>query len=422
MSIFWIASAGLCLLAAVLVLIPLRIASRRAAVDDVRREENLNSYRQLVQELETARASGAVDETEYAQARSELDRRVLEETDVSAPLPVRESGRAAVWACALAIPVLAIVLYQQLGASDRIRLDAMLKQFDGDAAADDGALERMLPLLERAARGDDPDGEYRFLLARMHGAAGRFPEAAALYAELVQLYPEDAALMAQQAQALYMAAGREVTPGVQALLDQALAIDPAQVTLLGMLGMDRFQAGDYRGAIDNWQKLLDKLPANAPDAQVIRDGIAMARSRLGEGEGDASASAATAEAATATPGTETPAGAGPRLLVSVSVAQGLELRPDDTVFVFARAVDGPPAPLAVARFAASELPRVVELSDAMAMAPGLTLSTFPMVDVVARVSRQGGVSAQPGDLEGSLGGVSVAGGEQALTVEIDRRI
>ena len=97
-------------------------------------------------------------------------------------------------------------------------------------------------------------------------------------------------------------------------------------------------------------------------------------------------------------------------------------RPDDTVFVFARAVGGPPMPLAVARFPASELPREVELNDEMAMTPELKLSNFQKVLVVARVSRGGTPSAQPGDLEGGAPEIQLDGGEQKVAVLIDRTI
>jgi len=79
-------------------------------------------------------------------------------------------------------------------------------------------------------------------------------------------------------------------------------------------------------------------------------------------------------------------------------------------------------PLAVARFPAAELPRDVELSDAMAMAPGMKLSSFAQVTVTARISRQGGVSAQPGDLEGGGQALSLTGGAQSLSILIDRTL
>ncbi len=419
---FWTAVALLGVLAGLLVLLPLRRAARPAEADeaaDARRAQNLAAYRQQLAELEAARAGGALDETQFAAARLELDRRVLEDTAApAAPASGAGNGRLALLACALAVPVLALGLYRHLGATSEIELGGLIAQLEQEMSAEQRAelLARLQPRLEAQVSRGDPHGDYRFLLARLYTAGERYPQAAALYAELVDLYPEDAAMIAQSAQALYLAGGRTLTPAVQALIDRAFAIDPAQVTLLGLVGMDRFQAGDYRGAVDHWQKLLDHLPPGAPDAGVIRDGIAMARSRLGE-------SAEQAPPAAGSGSTATPAAApGPRLQVAVSLAPGLQLRPGDTVFVFARAVGGPPMPLAVARFPATELPKQVELNDAMAMAPGMTLSGFPQVTVTARISRQGGVSAQPGDLEGGGEPLTLTGGEQSVRVLIDRTI
>jgi cytochrome c-type biogenesis protein CcmH len=420
MSMFWTAAALLGALAGLLVLLPLRRGGAgTAGADDARRAENLDAYRQQLGELEAARARGALDDAGFAAARLELDRRVLEDTAAPATVAAGTgSGRATLLGCAFAVPLLALGLYHHLGATPEIELAKLIAQLEQEMpeAQRAGLLARLQPRLEAQVRRADPDGDYRFLLARLYTAGERYPQAAALYAELVELYPEDAAIIAQSAQALYLAGGRKLTPAVQGLIDRAFAIDPAQVTLLGLVGMDRFQAGDYRGALDYWQKLLDHLPPGAPDAGVIREGIAMARARLGEDAEQAPPAVASDS------GAGPAAAAGPRLQVEVSLAPGLELRPGDTVFVFARAVGGPPMPLAVARFPATELPREVELSDAMAMAPGMTLSSFPQVSVIARVSRRGGVNAQPGDLEGGGEPLTLSGGEQNVRILIDRTI
>ena len=66
-----------------------------------------------------------------------------------------------------------------------------------------------------------------------------------------------------------------------------------------------------------------------------------------------------------------------------------KVKPDDTVFIFARASNGPPMPLAAKRVTVAQLPIEVELSDADAMMPQMKLSQFAEVQLVARVSRAG---------------------------------
>ena len=91
----------------------------------------------------------------------------------------------------------------------------------------------------------------------------------------------------------------------------------------------------------------------------------------------------------------------------------------DTVFVFARALNGPPMPLAVVRKRAGDLPLTVTLDDSSAMAPALRLSNFDQVRVSARISKSGQAVAQSGDLQAEALPVSTLAGE-TVTLSIDR--
>ena len=104
---------------------------------------------------------------------------------------------------------------------------------------------------------------------------------------------------------------------------------------------------------------------------------------------------------------------------TVRLAPGLkkEVKPDDVVYVFARAVDGPPMPLAVLRARAAELPLAFNLNDSMAMARGLTVSAHPRIVVTARVAKSGSAKPAPGDLEGKS--APVANDAAGVNVLID---
>lgn len=93
-------------------------------------------------------------------------------------------------------------------------------------------------------------------------------------------------------------------------------------------------------------------------------------------------------------------------------------KPDDTVFIFARAAQGPRLPLAVLRAKVSELPLKYKLDDSMAMQEGMNLSHFDKVVVVARVSASGDAMPQKGDLEGISKTVNV--GKDKADVTIDK--
>ena len=435
MSAFGVGAAFLALLAAAFVAWPLWRRAVPAPLHDARRSDNIAAWRAAAAELDAQLDEGRIEAQEHERGRFELDRRLLAETVQPGAVEAREGGRATLIAVLLAVPLLAAAIYIALGSLGEARLEPALRELDAvqDPAERSTRLVALMPQIEAAAARRDVDGNYRFLLARSYMSLGRYAEAAARFAQLTALYPDDAGLLAQQAQALYLAGDRRLTPPIQALVDRAFAIDPAQVTLLGMVGMDRFQAGDYPGAVEAWQKLLARLPAEAPDAAVIREGIAMAQARASgmpahadsatvAGAASPQATAELAESAPVTQATANAAPGAPSLRVGVRLDEGLSVAPEATVFVFARAVGGPPMPLAVARFRASELPREVMLDDSMAMAPGMSLSKFHQVTVTARVSRSGTVQATPGDAEGASGTLELQPGEQAISVVIDRTL
>ncbi|KPW15666.1 Cytochrome c-type bioproteinsis protein, partial [Pseudomonas syringae pv. aceris] len=199
------------------------------------------------------------------------------------------------------------------------------------------------------------------------------------------------------------ASDKHFTPQVQALTDEALQADPREVTSLGLLGIAAFETQRYQAAVDYWTRLLAALPADDASRSALEGGIARARENLAKRPADAAPA---------------PAVKAKSIKIHVELAAALQgkVRPNDSVFIFARAINGPAAPLAVKRITVADLPADVELSDSDAMMPQLNLSNFAQVQLVARVSRAG----QPttGEWVGrSQPLASDSGVQQALTID-----
>ncbi len=90
------------------------------------------------------------------------------------------------------------------------------------------------------------------------------------------------------------------------------------------------------------------------------------------------------------------------VIIKLDPKLAVKASPDDMVFIYAKALSGPPMPLAAVRKQVRELPITIRLDDSMAMMPEMKLSAFPEVAVGARVSLSGNPIAKSGDLEGEI--------------------
>ena len=187
------------------------------------------------------------------------------------------------------------------------------------------------------------------------------------------------------------------------LVEHALAIDPRIEKALAIAGTIAFEAGRFAEAIDAWRRLLALAPPDGDYARAIGAGIAEAEAAL------AKSKSAPSVGATAVSGT-----------VQLSPALSARAAPDDTLFVFARAAQGPRMPLAILRKQVRDLPLTFTLDDSMAMSPANKLSGAPAIIVGARISKSGNAMPQSGDLEGVS--AVIAPGAKGLQITIDRAV
>jgi cytochrome c-type biogenesis protein CcmH len=330
------------------------------------REANIAIYRDQLRELDADLAAGKVAREDYERSRREVERRLLEDVataETAAPAP-----RAALpLAAGVAIPLLAIGIYFVVGSPRMIQREA-------EHVVTAQQVEAMVARLAAKLRENPDDVDGWKLLGRSYTALGRFPEAADAYARAATKAPRDPQLLADFADALAMARGQTLQGEPEKLVQRALEIDPKNLKALALLGTAAFERKDFQRAADVWKRMLDVVPAGSEDARAIQanidEALALKGSRVLRGE------------------------------VRLSDKLKGKASPDDLVFIFARAVEGPPMPLAVMRKRVRDLPASFALDDTMAMAPGAKLSAFPRVVISARVSKSGVANPQAGDLQG----------------------
>lgn len=399
-------TAFMALFAMLFVLLPLMAG--RSQVSAKRSQVNITVFKEQLEVIEQAWQAGNYTEQEYTKLKTDLQRHLLEDADDTSQVSVHGGTRRSRLLLALLVPLLAFALYERIGALPDWQISRTL---DGlQQSEDEAGRKQMLEQLaaELGSRTEQVDTlDYYFLLGRTQMQLNNYPAAVDAYRRLALLAADDPEVLGQYAQALYLASGRKMTPEVKRVADQALALNPHQPTVLGMMGIASFESGDYSSAATYWEQLLPGLPPESQNARMIKQGIAQAKTMVGE-----SPAVAVAE-------DPQPVDAGVSLKVAVSLSGEFPADPNASVFVFARAISGPPMPLAVARLRVSDLPAEVTLDDSMAMTPALKLSSFERVEVVARVSKRGIANRGSGDLEGVFGPVAPAQSQQLISVQIN---
>jgi len=398
MLLFWTFAGLLAAVAAALLLYPL--LARRGAGGVSSDALNTALYAEQLAELDADLRSGAIMQRDFDAARRELKARLVEDVGVAPPRESTRQSRRTAIAVGLAVPACAIGIYLLVGSP---QLLGPPPQADRGAELTPHEIEAMVERLAERLKTDSQNVEGWMLLARSYAAFGRFKESADAYATAVKLRPGDAQLLADYADALGMSLGRKLGGEPEKLVLRALEIDPRNLKALALAGSAALERKEYKGAAGYWERMLPLVPADSDDARSIRANVDEARALEKGAPPQAQAAAATK--------------AGLRGEVKLAPALAAKAAPTDTVFIFARAVQGPPMPLAVLRKQVRDLPVQFSLDDSMAMAPGANLSGAPQVIVGARVSKSGSPTAQPGDLQGLS--APVANDASGVTIVID---
>lgn len=412
----WMLFAAMLFIALLFVWLPLLRPARAQGPEQ--NAHNVDLLRKRLAELDGDLANGILSEAQFTLAREDLERELFQElADTSTAVTVNASptaGRISAVVLTFAIPALALGVYYELGSwrilSNPIATAAPVatqQQAGNNTAAADGtpANSGMAPVDELVARleqklKDEPGNAKGWLmLGRSYVYLNRYADAVRAYAQAETLTtPPDAQLYAEYAEALALANGENLEGAPERLIEKALALQPDQPNALWLAGMAAFQKADYPTAVKYWEHLQTLTAPDNEQAEMLADYIAQARAG-NPIENIVQPSAPTSNADVAPAPAAANGGASIKVHVTLAPALAAQAGAEDTVFVYARAAQGPPMPLAITRLKVKDLPADVTLDDSQAMMPAMKLSGFAEVIIGARVSKGGDALPVSGDLQ-----------------------
>ena len=396
MIVFWI-FAALMLAAALWLLIP-ALLGRKSIRDLDRNQQNVAIARERMRELESEFGRGSLSEGDYQQARQELEQALLNDVEdgeePGGTLNTSPTRASLAWV-ALGVPLAAVLLYLQLGAPAALEPQAQVQAAapQGHAGGDSTAtMEQLVASLAAKLQQEPENPEGWFMLGRSYMSMGRYPDAAEAFQRVLEQVGDEPNVMLRYADALAMTQGGKIAGKPFELIKKALLLKPDDATGLWLAGLGYEEQGEYELAVQHWRKLEPMMQDDPASLNEVRGLIARAEQKLGR--------PVAAQVASAAP--VTASGVALKVTVSLDAALQDKVSPGDTVFIFARAVAGPPMPLAAVRKQVSDLPVTVTLDDSMAMMPEMKLSNFIEVKIGARISKSGTPGAQSGDLQGEV--------------------
>ena len=397
MLTFWLICTFMLLIALTMVIVPVLRPKVTTSVSTF--DASVATHRQLMRSLELQHNNGVLDSEGYQQAREEVEYSLLEETQEqgfdSKPTPLMASKLTAAVLLIL-VPAFSIGLYAFLGNYPVLKIlddPKAIQTLREQHPPRDEDLARQVTNLKRVVRREPTDIAAWDALAIGQIALEKYIDAANTLDHLIRTFGETQERLVNYAEASSIAHKMKFSPLARQRLERALELEPGHPKSLMMGALAALHSGEKNLALKRWKKLIVKLKPDTDSARLIRMLITRTEGGL--------------STAQVTPDTTKNKSVIPNAQINVSLSLSPTLQEKVTgqerVFVFARAVGGPPMPVAVKVLNVTELPISILLNDSTSMPSGPRLSSVEQVQVGARISFSGSATGTAGDLEGYSG-------------------
>lgn len=403
MTTFWIFIALVMLVGLMLIWIPHFRQQKLLKTEEagVRKQTNLELFNERLGVLEKELSEELLDQAEFDALKKELEISLLQDIKQANDdsLVNQIKPKTILWPSIMSVCLIVIsgYLYQHLGAFENI--DSAQQPANPHAGMDTAQIMmQRVQMMEDQVKAEPENSQLWFSLGHAYVSANQYDKAIAAFDKVIELVGKHAELLGPKATAMYYKAGQQMTPQIQALINESLAMDAQDPSTLLLVGMDAFFTADYKKAITSWQTILDSGRADV-DRAALMNAIETANLRMqsetaGMPNDDAHKQVkASAKSVNVT--------------ISISAELAAKASPEDTIFIFARATEGPKVPLAATKVSAKSFPITVTLDDSSGMGGDVKLSDAANVEVIAVLSKQGNIKPQTGDIQGKISKVAV---------------
>lgn len=383
-------------------------------------EANKAALANQLKEAEEELAAGRLDEAAYAETERELAKRLLEETSASEQQGKSSAPQSVLFVCVgLLVAALSTGLYLDLGKPSTLSAQAPTDQTPTTELTEAEAKQRVEGL-RKQLEVNAQDAAAWAELARLERRLGDTAAATRSYQHAQMLAPNDAAktdLQLEMVETFALHAeqnGGAIPPMASVIVDDVLSRHAEHPRALWYGAMLAEASGKRELAMSRIEKLL----ALNPPEQIrgaLEQQLAAWKAQQGTRP---SASQAESEAESQS---EAGAASTREIAVAVDIPNGVDVGNTNaaTLFVYARAANGPKMPLAVWRLDSPIFPLTATLNDGLAMVPGTKLGSYDALEIVARISFTGDAITQPGDW---FGAKVIGPNENEIEIGIDQLV
>ncbi|TMN93868.1 c-type cytochrome biogenesis protein CcmI [Pseudoalteromonas phenolica] len=419
MTQMWGMFALLSILAALFVVVPFLRREKVIAVDSDANAERIGIYQQRLDDLEQEFADKKIEQTVYNESIVELKRRLLNELSPEKQLNARGNNRIFALTGLAFLVAVSAVFYGFTGSQKQIedwytaidRLPefgerAVLQQ--GEPLSQNELQAFALGLRTKLAESGD-DAVAWMLLGRVAMSLGDNDMAKQAFEKALFMQPDNNNVLVNFSQVLLIEGTEPSMNRAARMLSKVLQSDPSNMDAISLLALIAYERQDWEEAKAAFEVLQSSMTQDDPRYAMISERIHDIEHKINP---DAHAHEES----------QPPAGASLTVSVSLNDSIASQLPDNATLFIFAKAHNGPPMPLAVNKLKQFQFPITVTLDDSMAMMPDLKLSNFEKVEITARVSSDEAVTVQAGDLEGQSDVIALDNAPSIVRVEISRVI